>query len=71
MLGKPGLGKSTLVRRMALGLAGYGIQPLILGDLKPDYVGGMSSAVACPPTDPWWFQPKTSSSKGMIAQATR
>ena len=29
---------STLVRRMALGLAGYGVIPLVLGDLKPDYV---------------------------------
>jgi hypothetical protein len=38
VLGQPGLGKSTLVRRMALGLAGYGVQPLILGDLRPDYV---------------------------------
>ena len=37
VLGKPGLGKSTITRRMALGLAGYGIQPLVLGDLKPDY----------------------------------
>lgn len=39
VLGKPGLGKSTLVRRMATGLAGYGVMPLVLGDLKPDYVG--------------------------------
>src|SRR4051794_21523878 len=38
VLGLPGLGKSTLVRRMALGLAGYGVLPLVLGDLKPDYV---------------------------------
>lgn len=38
ILGKPGLGKSTLVRRMATGLAGYGVMPLVLGDLKPDYV---------------------------------
>ncbi len=38
VLGKPGLGKSTAVRRMALGLAGYGVMPLVLGDLKPDYV---------------------------------
>ena len=38
VLGKPGLGKSTIVRRMALGLAGYGVMPLVLGDLKPDYV---------------------------------
>ncbi|WP_248258931.1 ATP-binding protein [Georgenia sp. EYE_87] len=38
VLGLPGLGKSTLVRRMAAGLAGYGVMPLVLGDLKPDYV---------------------------------
>lgn len=35
--GRPGLGKSTLVRRMALGLAGFGVTPLVFGDLKPDY----------------------------------
>lgn len=38
VLGKPGLGKSTVVRRQALGLAAYGVNPLIFGDLKPDYV---------------------------------
>lgn len=38
VLGKPGLGKSTLVRRMCVGLTGYGVLPLVLGDLKPDYV---------------------------------
>lgn len=38
VLGKPGLGKSTLIRRMATGLAGAGVMPLVLGDLKPDYV---------------------------------
>lgn len=38
VLGKPGLGKSSLVARMAVGLAGYGVMPLVLGDLKPDYV---------------------------------
>lgn len=38
ILGKPGLGKSSLTRRMATGLAGYGALPLVLGDLKPDYV---------------------------------
>ena len=37
VLGRPGLGKSTLVRRIVLGLAGAGVTPLILGDLKPDY----------------------------------
>lgn len=38
VLGKPGLGKSTVVRHMATGLAGYGVMPMVLGDLKPDYV---------------------------------
>jgi len=38
VLGLPGLGKSTIVRRMALGLAGFGTMPVVLGDLKPDYV---------------------------------
>lgn len=38
VLGKPGLGKSTGIRRMATGLAGFGVMPLVLGDLKPDYV---------------------------------
>lgn len=37
VLGKPGLGKSSAVRRMVLGLAGYGVLPLVFGDLKPDY----------------------------------
>ena len=38
LLGLPGLGKSTTIRRMCLGLHGYGVQPLVLADLKPDYV---------------------------------
>lgn len=38
VLGNAGLGKSTAIRRMAVGLAGYGVNPLVLGDLKPDYV---------------------------------
>lgn len=38
VLGLPGLGKSTVVRRMATGLAGFGTLPLVLGDLRPDYV---------------------------------
>jgi hypothetical protein len=37
MLGMPGLGKSTLVNRMLIGLAATGVVPLVLGDLKPDY----------------------------------
>jgi len=38
VLGLPGLGKSALVRLQAHGLAGYSVLPLVLGDLKPDYV---------------------------------
>lgn len=38
VLGLPGLGKSSVVRRQCIGLHGYGVNPLILGDLKPDYV---------------------------------
>jgi hypothetical protein len=38
VLGRPGLGKSTLVRRMVTVLTGFGVTPLILSDLKPDYV---------------------------------
>jgi hypothetical protein len=38
VLGKPGLGKSTLIRRMVVGLTGQGVFPMVLGDLKPDYV---------------------------------
>jgi hypothetical protein len=37
VLGLPGLGKSTFLRRMLLGLVGYGVTPMVLGDLKPDY----------------------------------
>lgn len=37
MLGMPGLGKSTLINRMLIGLAATGVVPLVLGDLKPDY----------------------------------
>ncbi len=38
ILGLPGLGKSSLIGRMGMGLAGFGVLPLVLGDLKPDYV---------------------------------
>ncbi|BAL86501.1 hypothetical protein AMIS_12810 [Actinoplanes missouriensis 431] len=35
---QPGKGKSSAVRRQVLGLTAQGITPLVLGDLKPDYV---------------------------------
>ncbi len=38
VLGLPAFGKSTTIRRMAAGLAGFGSIPFILGDLKPDYL---------------------------------
>lgn len=38
VLGLPGLGKSSLVRRMVLGLTYQGVLPLVLGDTRPDYV---------------------------------
>ncbi len=38
VLGLPGLGKSTLVRRLCIGAAAGGAVPLVLGDTRPDYV---------------------------------
>lgn len=38
VLARPGLGKSTLVRRMVTVLEAWGVIPMILSDLKPDYV---------------------------------
>jgi hypothetical protein len=38
MESEPGIGKSTVARRMALALDGFGVNTLVLGDLKPDYV---------------------------------
>ena len=43
ILGKPGLGKSTLVRRMFLGLSGQGVHPLVLGDLKGEHVDAVEA----------------------------
>ena len=37
LLGREGFGKSSLIRRMATGCAYFGVLPLVLGDLKPDY----------------------------------
>ena len=38
ILGLPALGKSGLMKRMALGASAMGVIPLVLNDLKPDYV---------------------------------
>jgi hypothetical protein len=38
MLGLPGLGKSTFIRKLVTGAIATGVVPMVLGDLKPDYV---------------------------------
>lgn len=38
VLGRPGLGKSSLTRRIETVLEAYGVLPMVLGDLKPDHV---------------------------------
>ncbi|MEX5258388.1 ATP/GTP-binding protein [Kocuria arenosa] len=38
VMANPGLGKSSLLRRMAIGLAAFGLWPLILGDIKGEHV---------------------------------
>ena len=38
VLGRPGLGKSSLVRHIVSVVPAWGIVPMILSDLKPDYV---------------------------------
>ncbi|MET7074248.1 ATP/GTP-binding protein [Trueperella pyogenes] len=38
VLGKPGLGKSSAVRRIMLGLDGYGTHSMVLGDLKGEHI---------------------------------
>jgi hypothetical protein len=37
LLGQPGVGKSSLAKRLVTGLVCYGTHALILGDTKPDY----------------------------------
>lgn len=37
VLGQPGTGKSSLIKRLMRGMAGFGVRPFVLGDLKPDY----------------------------------
>lgn len=38
IMANPGLGKSSLLRRMAIGLAAFGAWPMILGDIKGEHV---------------------------------
>lgn len=38
VLGRPGLGKSSLVRRIEALYEAWGVLPMVLGDLKPDHV---------------------------------
>ncbi|MGO1755785.1 MAG: hypothetical protein ACTHZ6_15745 [Brevibacterium aurantiacum] len=38
VLGRPGLGKSSLMRRIVTVLQAWGVTPLVLSDTKPDYV---------------------------------
>lgn len=37
IIANTGLGKSTLLRHMIIGLAGCGVVPIVLGDIRPDY----------------------------------
>lgn len=41
ILGLPGLGKSTIIRRWIIALAATGVIPLVLGDIKPDHVAAI------------------------------
>ena len=38
MLGLPGTGKTAAVMRLAVGMAGHGAIPLVLGDTRPDFI---------------------------------
>jgi hypothetical protein len=37
VVGQPGVGKSTIAKRLATGMAATGVHLLVLGDTKPDY----------------------------------
>ena len=37
VLGQPGVGKSTIVKRLITGMAAFGTRIIVLGDTKPDY----------------------------------
>ncbi|WP_196823223.1 ATP/GTP-binding protein [Arthrobacter sp. CAN_A6] len=38
VMANPGLGKSSLLRRMAIGLCAFGVNPMILGDIKGEHI---------------------------------
>ena len=44
LLGQPGTGKSAALKRIARGLMAFGVRPLFLGDLKPDYSAVVTAA---------------------------
>ncbi|WP_345711173.1 hypothetical protein [Kineococcus glutinatus] len=44
LLGQPGTGKSAALKRLARGLMAFGVRPLFLGDLKPDYSAVVTAA---------------------------
>ncbi|WP_369068730.1 hypothetical protein [Kineococcus terrestris] len=44
LLGQPGTGKSAALKRLARGLMAFGVRPLFLGDLKPDYSAVVAAA---------------------------
>ncbi|WP_205708611.1 hypothetical protein [Kineococcus siccus] len=44
VLGQPGTGKSAMLKRLSRGMLAFGVRPLFLGDLKPDYSAVVHSA---------------------------
>jgi len=44
LLGQPGTGKSAALKRLSRGLMAFGVRPLFLGDLKPDYSAVVAAA---------------------------
>lgn len=43
VLGLNGYGKSSLIRRIVLSMAGFGVHSFVLGDIKPDYTDVVSA----------------------------
>ncbi|MCI2238112.1 hypothetical protein MO973_09655 [Paenibacillus sp. TRM 82003] len=44
VLGQPGTGKSAMLKRLSRGMLAFGVRPLFLGDLKPDYSSVVTAA---------------------------